>query len=624
VPSIRILPPEVVSRIAAGEIVERPSSVLKELIENSIDSGATEVLIELEDGGKRLIRIRDNGSGIEPEDLPLAFERHATSKLTDEHVAGGLFGIGTLGFRGEALASVASVADVEVLTRTHKAPHGYRYRPGGSPSPAAVPDTGTTIEVRSLFHNVPARRKFLRSSSTELSHALDAVTRLALGFPGIRFRAGHEGKSAFDFKAARDLGERLEQILGKDAAALLLPLATGSAPPCVSGFVGNPRLSRKDGRGQSFFVNGRWVRDRVLSHALRSAYQGYQTPGSQPVAYLFIDVPEDEVDVNVHPAKVEVRFRESSQVYSLVQRSVRDALDAGAERGQEPLAGAPLESAAPGMRSASAAAGAPPDALAAIRAAALEFLRSPERAPAPRMRGNGGIARASASPSEPFFAESAPPVSPPSAVPGPRRVLPAFQILDSYIVLESPEGLVLIDQHAFHEKIIFEEVVRRMQEGRVESQRLLLPEVVDVPPSWMPISGEVARALAPFGFEIEPFGETAVAIHAFPGVLDRETGGTDLGAIVRAAFESALEHGGKVLEEPGGEAPGALGAAVRRLAATIACKRAVKAGQRLREDEIQSLIARGELAEDPRHCPHGRPAAVFLTRRDLEKQFDRR
>ena len=622
-PSIRILPPEVVSRIAAGEIVERPSSVLKELIENSIDSGATEILIELEDGGKRLIRIRDNGSGIDPEDLPLAFERHATSKLTDEHVAGGLFGIGTLGFRGEALASIASVADVEVLTRPHGAVHGYRYRPGGSPAPAAVPDTGTTIEVRSLFHNVPARRKFLRSSSTELSHALDAVTRLALGFPGIRFRAAHEGKGAFDFKAARDLGERLEQVLGKEAAALLLPIETGrSSLPSVSGFVGNPRLSRKDGRGQSFFVNGRWVRDRVLSHALRSAYQGYQTPGSQPVAYLFIDVPEDEVDVNVHPAKVEVRFRESSEIYAVLQKAVRGALDAGAERGPE-LPGL-AQPAAPGTARPSTGVGAPPDALAAIRDAALEFLRSPERAPAHGPRGNGGPARPAASPSGTVFADRPPEPGLPAAAPPPPRALPAFQVLDSYIVLESPEGLVLIDQHAFHEKIIFEEVVRRMREGTVESQRLLLPEVVDVPPAWMPVAGEVARALAPFGFEIEPFGDTAVAIHAFPGILDRETGGTDLGAIVRAAFESALEHGGKPLEEPGGEAPGALGAAVRRLAATIACKRAVKAGQRLREDEIQSLIARGQLAEDPRHCPHGRPAAVFLTRRDLERQFDRR
>ena len=621
-PSIRILPPEVVSRIAAGEIVERPSSVLKELIENSIDSGATEILVELEDGGKRLIRVRDNGSGIDPEDLPLAFERHATSKLTDEHVTGGLFGIGTLGFRGEALASIASVADVEVLTRPHGAPHGFRYGPGGSPAPAAVPDTGTTIEVRSLFHNVPARRKFLRSSSTELSHALDAVTRLALGFPGIRFRAAHEGRSAFDFKAARDLGERLEQVLGKDAAALLLPIEPArSGLPSVSGFVGNPRLSRKDGRGQSFFVNGRWVRDRVLSHALRSAYQGYQTPGSQPVAYLFIDVPEDEVDVNVHPAKVEVRFRESSEVYSLVQRSVREALDAGAERGSEPGSGAmDMEPAAMGSSRRPSVTGAPPDALAAIREAALEFLRSPERPQAPRTRGNGKAAPPAASPSGAAFTKSPPELGAAEAP----RALPAFQVLDSYIVLESPGGLVLIDQHAFHEKIIFEEVVRRMREGTVESQRLLLPEVVDVPPSWMPLAGEVGRALAPFGFEIEPFGETAVAIHAFPGILDRETGGTDLTAIVRAAFESAIEHGGKVLEEPGGEAPGALGSAVRRLAATIACKRAVKAGQRLREDEIQSLIARGELAEDPRHCPHGRPAAVFLTRRDLEKQFDRR
>jgi DNA mismatch repair protein MutL len=614
---IRILPPEVVTRIAAGEIVERPASVLKELIENAIDASATEVAIDLEDGGRSRILVRDNGVGIEAAEMPLAFERHATSKLSDEDLAGGLFGAATLGFRGEALASIASVATVEMTSMVRGAEHGNRYRPGGGPpGPAAFPGTGTAIEVRNLFHAVPARRKFLRAAATELAHAVEEVTRLALGFPGISFRLSHGGKPVLDLPPADGLAERLRRLIGRDKAAGLVELRrTSRAPPALEGFIGGPRLHRRDTRWQHFFVNGRWIRDRLLAHALRSAYQGFQIPGHQPVAWLFLELPPGDVDVNVHPTKTEVRFRESSEVYRLVHGAVREALAAGARAIPSAAAAFPGAQTDPADRER-----------AAVEAAARDLLANPppERPPFFHARPRGGAPPAEPSlPEDALDAEAAgapagASLAPATEEPGPRR---AVQVLESYILLEAPDGLVLIDQHAFHEKIIFEEVHRRLARGRVESQRLLVPEVIDVPPERMPLVEPAAALLLPLGFEIEPFGPATVAIHAFPALFDREAGKTDLGGIVRAVLDDLAEG----RREAGGTAPpGPVEDAVRRIAAMIACKRAVKAGMPLSPREVQTLLARGSLAEDPRHCPHGRPTSVVLSRRDLERRFDRK
>ncbi|MGQ9588955.1 MAG: DNA mismatch repair endonuclease MutL, partial [Planctomycetota bacterium] len=344
--AIRLLPPEIVNRIAAGEVIERPASVLKELVENSLDAGATWVSIALEEGGKSLIRVSDDGSGIAREDLPLAFASHSTSKLSEAQLAADLFGIETLGFRGEALASIQAVAAVSVVSRTPGSEHAWEYRPAqGEPRPAAR-EVGTTVEVRNLFHNVPARRKFLRSGATELSHAVQLFTRLAISFPGVRFELAHGEKRLYLLPAVEDLRERLREILGGEALEGLVEVRAGAGGlPSLRGFVGDPRVSRRDARDQHFFVNGRWVRDRMLSHALREAYEGLQVPGNQPVAYLFLDVAPDEVDVNVHPTKAEVRFREPSQIYSLVRGAVREAVagDRGAAGGA-PFWGAPLGS----------------------------------------------------------------------------------------------------------------------------------------------------------------------------------------------------------------------------------------------------------------------------------------
>jgi len=636
--SIRVLPSEIVNRIAAGEVVERPASVLKELVENAIDASATEVFVELEEGGKKLILVRDNGSGMTPEDLPLAFESHATSKLSEDELSGNLLGVTTLGFRGEALASIQSVAMLEVVSKTHGSAHANRFRPSGGASAVepAAGETGTTIEVRNLFYNTPARRKFLRANNTEFSHSVAQMTRLALGFPCVHLRLTHGGKPVLDLPATDTLESRLRQLVGNETMEALLEVEqVAPGPSSLSGFVSQPRLHRKDSQGQNFFVNGRWVRDRVLSHALRSAYQGFLIPGKQPVAYLFLELPPGAVDVNVHPTKTEVRFKDSQDIYRLVQHAVRETLESTGTRAAgesrfgvaTPSAATPSELGAdrPRLR---------------VEQAALEFLASPvrEKTVSPRGTSSRHSDAAPGRSADPCPAEVGPAetrsaeirsadhreraeVLPTSqSLPDPPRTHPprtAYQVLDSYIITDAPDGIVIIDQHAFHEKILFEKVFRILKEAEVESQRLLLPEVVDVTPELMPLVEKASELLGKFGFELDAFGSAAVAIHAFPAVLDRETGRTDLGTIVRAVLE-------RLRGEPQSSSEDPLHDPLYRIASMIACKRAVKAGMPLSEPEIQHLLERGDLAQDPRHCPHGRPTAILLSRRDIERRFDRK
>lgn len=650
-PRIRVLPPEIVNRIAAGEVVERPASVVKELVENSIDAGATRISIELEDGGSKLILVRDNGWGLEPDDIPLAFESHATSKLTEEDLATNLLGVSTLGFRGEALASIASVAMVELTTKTHDAPHATRYRPGGgadrSQLEPAAGENGTTIEVRNLFYNVPARRKFLRSNATELSHVIEQVTRIALGFPGIQFRLTHARRPLLDLPAVDSLGDRVRQLLVKEAAAGLLEVAApdgGRGGPRLHGFVGGPRVHRKDAHGQSFFVNGRWVRDRVLSAALRAAYQGFHIPGYQPVAYLFLDLPAGDVDVNVHPTKSEVRFRDSSELYRLVFHGVKAALDRSREaeassRSRELPAGEGEPFLDASLSASSARVEPLPSPEQAERArveqAALDFFASPPRpAPGPRPAASPSASgRPPGISSQPLLVPSPGPGAPAPATAGPtapalasvsREISPrverrsAIQVLNSYLLLETGEGIVLIDQHAFHEKILFEEIHRRILGGEIEKQRLLVPDLLDLPHELLPLVEEAAELLRPLGFDVELFGPSTAAIHALPAILDRGPGRPNASALVRSVLETLRSEGG------GARARAPVDDRVRHIAATIACKRAVKAGMALSPSEIDYLLERGHLAEDPRHCPHGRPTSVTFLRRDIERAFDRK
>ena len=683
-PPIRVLPPEVVNRIAAGEVVERPASVLKELVENAIDSHATEILVELEEGGKKRLEVRDNGGGIPADELPLAFESHATSKLREEELEQNLLGVATLGFRGEALASIASVAMVEVTSRPPGAPNAARYRPHkGTPPEPAPGEPGTTVQVLQLFYNVPARRKFLRAPNTELSHCLQQVTRVALAYPGIRFRVAHGRKCLLDVAATDLLAERLEQLVGKQIAGQLIEVeeTRSSHGASIRGFVGAPSLHRRDTREQHVFVNGRWVRDRLFGPALRAAYEGFQIPGKHPVTYLFLEMDPSEVDVNVHPTKTEVRFRESSQVFSLVRRAVRTALEkplAGEnagdafDRAPPPMAsrglGGPSRSGSRwpssplpgGSLPGGSRGGLPPPRSRPTRSGfdlpARRSRLDPEApfAPNPLAAGSefefvdGAASKESAVRADTGAprAENLPSASGASRPPTRRGI----QLLDSYILLEAEGGVTLIDQHALHEKILFEGIFSQLSSSVVESQRLLVPDVVDLPLEWMPLVPDVKARLAPFGFELELFGEQAVALQALPALFDREVGQTDTRAIVLAIFERCADGLGdeaapraavaveSMASEPGcgsapeeraepagrAEAPAAVHEEVRRLAATIACKRAVKAGMPLTPEEVESLLERGRGAEDSRFCPHGRPTTVFLEQREIERRFDRK
>jgi DNA mismatch repair protein MutL len=684
-PSIRILPPEVVNRIAAGEVVERPASVLKELVENAIDSHATEILVELEEGGKKRLEVRDNGGGIPPDELPLAFASHATSKLREEELEQNLLGVATLGFRGEALASIASVAMVEVTSRPPGTPNATRYRPHkGTPPEPAPGEPGTTIAVQQLFYNVPARRKFLRAANTELSHCLQQMTRVALAYPGIRFRLTHGRKSLLDVRATDDLRERLEELVGKKTVDQLIEVeeCRSSQGTSIRGYVGAPSLHRRDTREQHVFVNGRWIRDRLFGPALRAAYEGFQIPGKHPVTYLFLDMEPSQVDVNVHPTKTEVRFRESSEIFSLVRRAVRAALEKplpGDARGEGP-GGAARETIAGGSslgsrwrpsslsrgggdglpprrsRSRSSSGFDLPSRSARFepdkprlekpgqRAGDFDFVGGDSAQQDDSFAGRGRETERGSDTSTTFGAAAGEVAgrtdSEPVAPGWPTSSRRGLQLLDSYILVEEEGGVTLIDQHALHEKVLFEEIFAQLSSSVVESQRLLVPDVVDLPLEWMPLVPDVKARLAPFGFELEVFGEQAVALQALPALFDHEVGRTDTSAIVLAIFDrcaDGLADGGTNRASPAvttattagessvrSEAPAAVHEEVRRLAATIACKRAVKAGMPLTPEEVQSLLERGRGAVDSRFCPHGRPTTVFLAQREIERRFDRK
>ena len=606
--NIQKLPADVVNRIAAGEVIERPASVVKELVENSIDADATEILIDLEDGGCKRLTVRDNGCGMDASDLQMAFESHSTSKLDAAGFREGLFGVGTLGFRGEALPSIGSVAEVEAISRTSQGEHAYRYRLDGQPPEPAAGEQGTVLEVRNLFSKLPARRKFLRRPATELSHIIQQVTRIALAYPGISFLVTNMGKRSLDLAACDSLRERLGQILGSDKLGELIDVSHrgDESSPHLHGFVSSPSLRRGDTRMQNFFVNGRWVRDRLFTAALRAAYKGYLIPGKHPLAYLFFEFPAEAVDVNVHPTKSEVRFRNPGMMYPLIYNVVSRALE-------------------PEDREVAAVETGGEEEKAGVEQAALDFLANPP--PAARRKaasgsgggspGGDGARWSAARDSRELVRE-----------PAERRegdLEPAgraFQILDSYILVEEEDGILLIDQHALHEKILFEGIYRQLLEGEVVQQKLMVPEILSLEAHQVPLLEDGCRLLSACGYEAEPFGDVEVAIRAVPEVFEGKGRRSKTAEICAEVFRWLEREGDRYLR--GDETPEVLEERLRALASMMACKRAVKAGARLSPGEIDSLLAHSELARDPRNCPHGRPTMVRLSRRELDNSFDRK
>jgi DNA mismatch repair protein MutL len=566
--AIRVLPPEVAERIAAGEVVERPASVVKELLENALDAGARRIAIEVRGGGLELVRVSDDGCGIIEEELELAFARHATSKIAS---AEDLWAIDTLGFRGEALPSIAAVADVELASRPPEREEGAWVRLEGGRVVArgqrGMPP-GTVVTVTGLFTRHPARRKFLRSPQGEAQAIAQVVSHYALAYPEVRLSLLVDGRRLLATPGSGELRDAVAAIYGVETAGALLPVDGEHEGVRVAGLVGPPHLHRA-GRGQlSFFVNRRWVQNRRLAFALEEAYQGLLPAGRHPVAVLSLTLPPGEVDVNVHPAKAEVRFRREGAVLGAVARATRAAL----------VAEAPV----------------PRPAAASPTADGREAPLLWQRAASPPRRKEEAGPR---------------PQQPPS--PTPRRVLPLLrvvgQVANLYIVAEGPDGMYLIDQHAAHERVLFEEIAAQRARGKVERQGLLPPLLLELTPAQAAALEECAGALTDHGFELEPFGERAYLLRSVPSLLAAR------GGDVREAVLSLLDR----LREGTPPPPD-------RVAMTLACHAAVRAGKALSLEEMRELVRRLEETQTPHTCPHGRPTMLQLTADALARQFGRR
>jgi DNA mismatch repair protein MutL len=632
---IRQLSASVINQIAAGEVVERPASVVKELLENAIDAGATRVDVAVERGGKDLIRIADNGKGMAPEDLPLAFTPHATSKLAE---ADDLHKIRTLGFRGEALAAIAEVSKVRCQTRQEEAEVGSELSIDAGvagPVRACGCPVGTVIEVRNLFHNTPVRRTYLKSDSTEAGHVIEMFTRIALAHPTVHltFRSG--GKVLHDLPSVTGVKERIGIFFGRELADSLLWVESQYDQTHLWGYVGHPSQSRSSTKTQFMFLGGRYVRDRSLGHALAEAFRGLLMVGRSPVAFLHLEVPPEEVDVNVHPTKVEVRFRDAQRIYSQLLATLRQTFLASDlhSRLQAPPSVEPTNNAqAPPAYAFSEL----PDSRQEVASwfapsapAAFQSYPSPGYAGGPASPPSWGASSpyssAPAPAPMPDFDEFAPapgskdqpPAEPTRIEPeaGPRpfdvRDLPvkALQVHDSYLVAETADGMVVIDQHALHERILYEELRLRIERGGVESQRLLVPEPVDLDPSEASAVLERREVLAALGLEVEDSGNGTVLVGSVPAMLP----GVSPDRLLR---DLADHFGSKPL-------PPTRDAILEDVLSMIACKAAVKAGQKLAPDEVTALLERRHLVSDAHHCPHGRPTALVFTKSELERQFGR-
>ena len=616
---IRVLSPALISRIAAGECIERPASVVKELVENALDAGAARVDIGILDGGRGLIQVADDGVGMDAADLALSVAQHATSKIrADED----LFNIQTMGFRGEALASIGAVARLRIVSRRRYDDVGQEIRAEGGetsgPRPCAAPP-GTTVEVRHLFYAVPARRKFLRTNQTEMGHVTEQLARIALAQPGVAFTLKSQDRVTHRLEATTDRRQRISDFYGEELANVLIPIRRESGGVVVEGLVAPPAESRGSGKWEYVFVNGRYVRDRFVSHAIKEAYRSLIDPSRFPVAFLFITISPDAVDVNVHPTKVEVRWQDSNYMHGQVLAALR-----------EKFLSSRLDHAFKAPRDDEAYR-------ESVRAAMVDFFtRRPTDQGPPGSRAGLFESRPVSSqriepaslpefadpPDHPAQAHTTAPTSdserpnvlgpsvPRSLGPSAPWTTPALQIHNTYLVVETDEGLMIVDQHALHERILYEELQRRVTEGKLESQRLLLPEVVRVPADRLEALETHADTLARLGIELAPAGPQSVALHAFPTLLER----VDQARFVRDLLDLLAEQGAR----PNAET------LLHELLDMMACKAAVKAGDPLTAEEIDALLRRRELAERSSHCPHGRPTTLRLSLRDLERQFHRR
>jgi DNA mismatch repair protein MutL len=585
---IRLLPPVVVNRIAAGEVIERPAAAVKELVENAIDAGARHIEIVLHEGGQALIAVADDGCGMRPDELALAVERHCTSKLPDDDV----FAIMMLGFRGEALPSIGAVSRLSITSRPADADSAWTIAVEGgakrAPVPASYPP-GTRVEVRDLFFATPARLKFLKTPRSERDQALDTVKRLAMARPEIAFTViGDDERVLLRLPAAAAREARLAALLGRDFADNAVPVAAARDGFRLSGLIGLPTLNRGLPRDQYLVVNGRPVRDRLLLGAVRGAYQDVLAKDRHPVVALFLDGPPGEIDVNVHPAKAEIRFRDAALVRGLIVGALRHALAAAGQRTATTVADAALAAFRP------SAAAAPPGA-------AARFAFPPSQPPHHLAEtGNTFLAPGEAVPET----EPAPPQT--DAALGSARV----QLHGTYILAETATGIVLVDQHAAHERLVYERMKEQLGRRGVARQTLLLPEIVELDPALATGLASRAGELAEFGLVLEGFGSGAVIVREVPALLP----GLDVRALVRDLADEFAEWG---------DAP-ALRERIESVCGTLACHSSVRAGRRLTPPEMDALLRQMEATPNSGQCNHGRPTYIALALSDIERLFGRR
>lgn len=579
---IRVLPPAIAQTIAAGEVVERPASVLKELMENAIDAGSREIVVELKRGGLESIRVRDDGEGIEPEDLPLALERHATSKLRG---VDDLFSIQTLGFRGEALPSIASVSRLTIRTRIASSLSGMKVASEGGTlgemTEIGCPP-GTDVEVRDLFFNVPVKKKFLKSVQTELRHCVTHFVRLSLAYPAIAFRLVHDGKELYALPRTEDPLIRIEALLGRELYDHLKPILFEEGDVKVSGFGSLPTYTRGNGEGIFLYVNRRFVKDRLIYRAVVDAYRNQVPTGRFPVVLLFIDLPPSKVDVNVHPTKAEVKFRDQEAVFQAVLRALRSSHD---QQGPSP----------------------------------------PERASPTQGAWDGKVFRESPS----FFGPTAPSGHHASWPPEGRPVFslvreearsegfqekPGLRLLGqvhgTYLVLEDEGGVLFVDQHACHERILFETLRRQSEEGKLPVLRLLFPVTLELSLREALTLRAYREALHRLGFEIDEMGEKTFALRTVPAILDEREASKELVEILDELF---LEEGTPDTSRQ-----------TEALLVRLACHGAVRANQRLSEAEMAGLMRAFAAFPLATTCPHGRPIVSGLSKAELEKRFKRK
>ena len=659
---IHVLSESVANKIAAGEVVERPASVVKELLENSLDAGSTRIKIQIEAGGKKLIQVTDNGCGMVRDDALLAFERHATSKIKD---AEDLLSVATLGFRGEALPSIASVSRLHLETRAPDEDSGTVIEINGGKifkvEEAGLP-AGTAITIRDLFFNTPARKKFLKAESTELSHIASLVTHYALAHPDKHFELHSATNAVLVAPPVASYGERVYQVFGKEVLDQLIPVAAmqplervglPQPPPWrrreegedqvpvepgemrVHGFVSKPEIQKLNRNSIYVFVNGRLIRDRLIQHALTEAYRNILPPTVYPVVLLFLELPSGEVDVNVHPSKTEVRFRQQSLMHDFVRDSVRAALMKArpvpqfmTEINAHPTASPSLT---PGFRSDGSRSGPGESAVPRTMYAAAESQGFTLQAPAPppiterlhfgvegiAVDGNAALSlvRAPQLVSAAIEKDSCAPPLPDDAeaesdlAPSLASLKPLGQIRDSFILAVNHEGLWIVDQHVAHERVLFEKVLRQRAAQRVESQRLLMPLVLELTPAQQAVFAEISEELNQNGFEAEPFGARSVAIKVAPAGVEA--------AQIDHMLQELLDQFSREEQELNLEKVRA------RIAASIACHAAIKVNMPLQQNKMEWLLAELAKTECPMSCPHGRPVVLRYSMKDIQKAFKR-